>query len=181
VAFSSSLTSCRNLSQFWVVDSDCSINLTAFRDDFVKFTPPSAPSRMGGVGVDVKGIGSVRIHVRLASGHLIHRTVYALYTPDLSSRSAQRIGRLLSVNSMQTHSGCEFIFPTNSDTGQLLVPTCMGVLEPSGNGLYLLPHQPELPSNPSATSAHDPSPRVALTTQCDPVLWYRSRFGHLNM
>jgi hypothetical protein len=54
-AFSSSLTPCRNLSQFWVVDSACSINLTAFRDDFVKFTPPSAPSRVGGVGVDVQG------------------------------------------------------------------------------------------------------------------------------
>jgi hypothetical protein len=81
---------------------------------------------------------------------------------------------------MQTHSGCEFIFPSNSDTGLLLVPTRMGVLEPSGNGLYLLPHQPELPSSPSAASARDPSPRVALTAQCDPVLWHR-RFGHLNM
>jgi hypothetical protein len=98
VAFSSSLTLGRNLSQFWVVDSACSINLTAFRDDFVEFTPPSAPSRVGGVGVDVKGSGYVRISVRLASGQLIHRIVYALYTPDLSSRSAQRIGRLLSVS-----------------------------------------------------------------------------------
>jgi hypothetical protein len=43
VAFSSSLAPCRNLSQFWVVDSACSINLTAFRNDFVKFTPPPLP------------------------------------------------------------------------------------------------------------------------------------------
>jgi hypothetical protein len=81
VAFSSSLAPSRDLSQLWVVDSAYSINLTAFRDDFVQFTPPSAPSRVGGVGVDVKGSGSVRISVRLASGRLIHRTVYALYTP----------------------------------------------------------------------------------------------------
>jgi hypothetical protein len=98
VAFSSSLTSGRNLSQLWVVDSACSINLTAFKSDFVRFTYPSAPSRVGGVGVVVKGSGSVRISVRLASGRLIHRTIHALYTLDLSSRSAQRIGRLLSVS-----------------------------------------------------------------------------------
>jgi hypothetical protein len=55
VAFSSSLTPGRDLSQFWVVDSACLINLTTFRDDFIRFTPPSAPSRVGGVGVDVKG------------------------------------------------------------------------------------------------------------------------------
>jgi hypothetical protein len=39
VAFSSSLTPGRDLSRFWVVDSACSINLTAFRSDFVTFTP----------------------------------------------------------------------------------------------------------------------------------------------
>jgi hypothetical protein len=43
VAFSSSLTPGRDLSQFWVVDSACSINLTAFRGDFVTFTPPPLP------------------------------------------------------------------------------------------------------------------------------------------
>jgi hypothetical protein len=68
VAFSSSLAVGRNLSQFWVADSACSINLTAFRYDFVNFTPPSAPSRVGGVGVDVNGSGSVLISVGLASG-----------------------------------------------------------------------------------------------------------------
>jgi hypothetical protein len=40
VAFSSSLTPGRDLSQFWVVDSACSINLTAFRGDFVTSPPP---------------------------------------------------------------------------------------------------------------------------------------------
>jgi hypothetical protein len=64
VAFSSSLTPGRNLSQLWVVDSACSINLTAFKSDFVRLTPPSTPSRVGGVGVDVKGSGSERISVK---------------------------------------------------------------------------------------------------------------------
>jgi hypothetical protein len=68
VAFSSSFTPARNLSQLWVVDSACSINLTAFRGDFVLFTLPSAPFGVGGVGVDVKDSGFVRISVRLASG-----------------------------------------------------------------------------------------------------------------
>jgi hypothetical protein len=123
VAFSSSLTPGRDLSQFWVVDSACSINLSAFRGDFATFTPLSAPSRVGGVGVEVKGSGLVRISVRLASGQIIHRTVYALHTPDLSSRSAQRIGRLLSVSWMPSHSGCEFLFPNVSDACLLVVPT----------------------------------------------------------
>jgi hypothetical protein len=180
VAFSSSLTPGRNLSQLWVVDSACSINLTAFKSDFVRFTLPSAPSRVGGVGVDGKGSGSVRISVRLAFGRLIHRTIHALYTFVLSSRSAQRIGRLLSVTWMQTHSGCEFIFPSDSDIGLLLVPIGMGVLEPSGNGLYLLLHEPQLPPSPSATPVNDPSPSVALAAGCDHILWHR-RFGHLNM
>jgi hypothetical protein len=54
-----------------------------------------------------------------------------MYTPDLSSRFAQRIGRLLSVSWMQSHNGCEFIFPTDSDTDLLVVPTEIGVLEVS--------------------------------------------------
>jgi hypothetical protein len=56
----------------------------------------------------------------------------------------------------------------------------MGVLEPSGNGLYLLPHKPKLPSSPSAKIARDPCSCIALAAQCDHVLWHR-RFGHLNM
>jgi hypothetical protein len=132
---------------------------------------------VGGAGVNVKGSGPVRISVRLTSGHLIHRTVHAMYTPNMSSRSAQRIGRLLSVNWMQSHSGCDFLFPTDFDIGLLVVPTRMGVLELSGNGLYLLPHQPELPSSPSEEKAREPFSRVAFTSLCDPALWHR-RFGH---
>jgi hypothetical protein len=162
VAFSSSLTPARNLSHHWVVDSACSINLTAFKDDFVRFASHSAPSRVLGVGVDVKGSGSVRISVKLASGLLAHRTVHALYTLDLSSRPARRIGRLLSVSWMQTHSACESIFVSECDTGLLVVHTGMGVLEPSGNGLYLLPHQSKLPLGTSAMTMNDPSPSVAL-------------------
>jgi hypothetical protein len=161
IAFSSSLSPGRDLSQFWVIDSACSVNLTAFRGDFTTFAPPSAPSRVGGVGIDVKGSGSVRISVRLASGQLIHRMVHALHTPDMSSRSAQRIGRLLSAIWMQSDSGCAFIFPTDSDTGQLVVPTRMGVLEPPGNGLYLLPHNPELTPN-----APHKIPRAATVPVC---------------
>jgi hypothetical protein len=130
-------------------NSACSINMTVSRDYFDTFTPFFAPSRVYGVGVDVKGSGSVRISVRLAYGKMIHRTVHELYTLDMSSRSAQRICRLLSVSWMQSHSGCEFLFPTHSDIGLLVVPTGMCVLEPSSNGLYLLPHHPELPPSPS--------------------------------
>jgi hypothetical protein len=66
-AFSSFITHGRDLSQHWVIDSACSINLTACRSDFSMFTPPSTRSRVGGVGVDVKGSGSVRMSMRLAS------------------------------------------------------------------------------------------------------------------
>jgi hypothetical protein len=80
-----------------MIDSACSISLTAFRSDFVTFGLPSVPSRVGGVGVDVKSNGTVRITIPLAFGQSIHIIVLALYTHDMSSRSAQRIGRLLSV------------------------------------------------------------------------------------
>jgi hypothetical protein len=135
VAFSSSLAPGRDLSQFWVVDSACSINLTAFRHDFVTFDSPSTPSRVGGVGVDVKGSGTLRLSILLASSQFIHRTNHALYTLDLSSRSTQRIGHLLNVSWIQSNSGCEFISPPNSDTGVIVGPTGMGVLKPSGNAL----------------------------------------------
>jgi hypothetical protein len=103
-----------------------------------------------------------------------------MYTPDMSSRFAQRIDILLSVSWVQSHSGCEFIFPTDSDTSLLVVPTRMVVLDPSDNGLHLLPHNPELPPSPSQDTVRSHGPRVALTAQCDPVMWHR-RFGHLNM
>jgi hypothetical protein len=86
-------------------------------------TTPSDPSRVGGVGVDIKGSGSVRISVTLASGQLIHRAIHALYTSDMSSRFAQRIDKLLSVCWMQSHNGCEFVFPTDFDTGLFVVST----------------------------------------------------------
>jgi hypothetical protein len=66
VAFSSSIAPGHDLSQFWVADSACSINLSAFRCDFVTFDPPSTPSRIGGVGIDVHGSGTLRISIMLA-------------------------------------------------------------------------------------------------------------------
>jgi hypothetical protein len=54
----------------------------------------------------------------------------------------------------------------------------VGVLEPFGNGLYLGPHHLELPPSPSPDNARCHGSRVALSAQCDPVLWHR-RFGHL--
>jgi hypothetical protein len=114
-AFSSSLDPGRYLSQFCVIDSACSINLSAFRSDLVTFDPPSVPSRVGGVGVDNKGSGTVRIPIPLVFGQSIHNTVHAMYTRDMSSRSAERIGRLLSVSWMQTHNGCQFGFLTDCD------------------------------------------------------------------
>jgi hypothetical protein len=56
VAFSSSLTLGRNLSQFWVVDSACSINLTAFKSDFVRFTPPPLPRALEGLVLTPKAV-----------------------------------------------------------------------------------------------------------------------------
>jgi hypothetical protein len=90
VAFLSSLAPGRDLSQFWVVDSACSTNLTTFRSDFLTFDPPSASSRVGGVSVDVQGSGTIEILIPLVSGHIIDRTIYALYTLDHTSRFAQR-------------------------------------------------------------------------------------------
>jgi hypothetical protein len=53
----------------------------------------------------------------------IRCTIHASYTYDLTSRSSQQVGRLLSISWMQTHSGCEFPFPTQSNIGVLMVPT----------------------------------------------------------
>jgi hypothetical protein len=80
VALSSSIAPCRDLSHCWVVDSGCSINLTGFRSDFVTFDPPSTPSRVGGVRVDVKGSGTLRISIILASSQTIHR-IFMRCTP----------------------------------------------------------------------------------------------------
>jgi hypothetical protein len=141
-AFSSSLTYGRDLSQFWVVDSAYSINFTAFRNDSVSFNPPSGTSRVGGVGVDIRGSNKVKIAIPIVYGMFTYRIVHALYTPSLSSRSVQHIGRKLNVNDMQSNSGCEIIFPTDPNVVMLLVPTRLGLLQPSGNGLYFLRHTP---------------------------------------
>jgi hypothetical protein len=123
VAFASSASYVAHMSDYWVVDSACSVNLTAFRSDFSEFHPSSRRSTVGGVGVTVQGSGTVRISICLVSGRTVFRRVHAFYTPDLSSGSAQHISRLLSVSWMQKHSGCEFSFPTNTNSGMLLVTT----------------------------------------------------------
>jgi hypothetical protein len=88
VAFSPSFTPGRDLSQLWVVDSACSIKLTAFLGEFVTFERPSGSSRVGGVGFDIVGSGTVQIVILLALRQIIRRTQYALYTPNLPSRWA---------------------------------------------------------------------------------------------
>jgi hypothetical protein len=70
VAFSSSLTLGRDRSNFWVVDSACSIDLTECRDNFVTFEPPSGSTRIGGVGENVKGSGTIRLAVPLVSDEM---------------------------------------------------------------------------------------------------------------
>jgi hypothetical protein len=77
----------------------------------------------------------------LVSCKSTRRTFHALCTFDMSSRSAQRIGRFLSVSWIHTHSGCEFVFPNDFDTILFMVPAGKGVIKPSGNGLYMLPHE----------------------------------------
>jgi hypothetical protein len=148
----------------WVVHSACSINLNAFRSDFVIFDPPSGTSRVGGVSVDVLGSGNVEIAIPLVSGQIRRRKVHALYTHDLSARFAQRIGRPLSVSWMQSHSGCEFLLPTDTYVGLLLAPKGMGVLKPSGNGLYLLQHSTATGGLPSIDRKPVIDSEVALTT-----------------
>jgi hypothetical protein len=92
--------------------------------NFRSSTPPLGSSRVGGVNVDAKGIGTVEILTPIVSSHIIRRTVHALYTLDLTSRSAQHIGRLLISGSwLQTHSGCEFLFLADIVVGLLMVPT----------------------------------------------------------
>jgi hypothetical protein len=169
------------MSEYWVVDSACSVNLTAFWSDFAEFHPSSRRSTVGGVGVTLQGgSGTVRIPICLVSGHTVFRRVHALYTPDLSSWSAQHISRLLSVSWMQKHSSCEFSFPTNSDSGMLLVTTGMGMLIPFGNGLYLLPRSHDRAGVPSRQIDSLRQIHVALAAECDAALWH-SRMGHLNI
>jgi hypothetical protein len=180
VAFSSSLTRGRDLSNFWVVDSAYSINLTACRDNFITFEPPSGSTRIGGVGVSVHGSNTIRLAIPLVAGQIIHRTIHALLTPDFSSRSAQRIGLLLNVSWMQSHCGCEFLIPPASDVGLLVVLTRMGVLKPSGNELYLLSHTTSSKGAPPLDTSYVIDSSAALNAHIEPKLWHR-RCGHLNI
>jgi hypothetical protein len=75
---------------------------------------------------------------------------------------------MLSVSWMQKHSGCEFSFPTNSDSGMLLVTTCMGMLVPSENGLYLLPMTHDSAGLPSHKVDSRSGRPVGLAVECDP-------------
>jgi hypothetical protein len=56
----------------------------------------------------------------------------------------------------------------------------MGVLEPSGNGLYFLQHSTTTGRLASVDILALLDSEVALIAQCDSLLWQR-RFGHLNM
>jgi hypothetical protein len=180
VAFTSSASSIADMSYYWVVDSACSVNLNAFRSDFSEFHPSSRRNTVGGVGVTVQGSGTVRIPICLVSGQTAFRRVHALYILDLSSRSAQHISRLLSVSLMQKHSGCELSFPTNTDSGMLLVTTGIGMLIPSGNGLHLLPRSHDCAGLPSRHVDSLRQKSVAPAAKCDAALWH-SRLGHVNM
>jgi hypothetical protein len=106
------------MSQVWVVDSACSVNLTAFRREFTTFASSSDSSRVGGVGVDVMGRGIFYLATPLCSAQ-----VYVALCMPFRPGSALRIGRLFSVSWMQSHIGREFIFPTAFSVGLLVVPT----------------------------------------------------------
>jgi hypothetical protein len=82
---------------------------------------------------------------------------------------------------MQKHSRCEFSFPTDTDSGMLLVTTRMGMLIPPGNILYrLLPRSHDSAGLLSRLVDSNGEKSVALSAECDLALWH-SRLGHLNM
>jgi hypothetical protein len=68
---------------------------------------------------------------------------------------------------MQSHSGCEFLFPIDTYVGLLPVPAGMGVLKPPGNGLYLLQDSTTSGRLPSIATQPLVDSDVALTAQCD--------------
>jgi hypothetical protein len=111
------LPSPTDILQFWAVDSGCSSHLTAFRHGFVSLGPTSGSTHVGGVAVNVMGIGQIRLAIP------IHRTIHGLYSSELPSPSTQHIGRLLGVSWMQSHIGCDFLFPTNYNVGLVLGST----------------------------------------------------------
>jgi hypothetical protein len=81
---------------------------------------------------------------------------------------------------MQKHYGCDFSYPTYSDSGMLLVTTGMGMLIPLGNGLYLLLRSHDCAGLSSHNVDSLKLKSVALAVECDAALWH-SRMGHLNM
>jgi hypothetical protein len=111
------------MSQCWVVDSACSINLSVHHSNSITFTTASDPSTVGGVGVIIQGSGIVRLHIQLQSRAVITRIIHTMFTPDLITRSSHGIMRLLSVSCLQRHCGCEISFPNDTDIGLLNVPT----------------------------------------------------------
>jgi hypothetical protein len=86
-AFSSSLTPSRDTSKSWIVYSACSINLTAFRGDFVSFEQPWGSSRIGYVGVGVMGSGTIEIEIEIVYNMYRMRRFY----------TKSRMRRLLSL------------------------------------------------------------------------------------
>jgi hypothetical protein len=68
IAFSAYATPGRDLSQFWAVDSACSINLAAFRSKFVSFDPPSGTSRVGVWVLMCVGAATLRLPSHLYPG-----------------------------------------------------------------------------------------------------------------
>jgi hypothetical protein len=81
---------------------------------------------------------------------------------------------------MQSHCGCKFIFPTDSDVMLRVAPIRMGVLKPSRNGQYMLSQKPPQRGLLLVDSTATLDSSEALTSQCDLVLWHHL-FGHLNI
>jgi hypothetical protein len=77
---------------------------------------------------------------------------------------------------MQAHCGCEISIPKGLKFGTLIVPTCMGVLKLSGNGLYTLPLLPLARAHALARARAN----FALLIACDAKLLHKS-VGHLHM
>jgi hypothetical protein len=68
------------LSDYWDVDSACSINLSTHCDDFLSFTASNTNSEVGGVGVSIHDNGIARIRIPLQSGTIIiTRDLFALF------------------------------------------------------------------------------------------------------
>jgi hypothetical protein len=108
----------RDLCDFSVVNSAYSINLTVCRGDFVTFEPPSGTSRIGGVGIDVKNSDTIRLAIPFVFGHVIHRTIPALFTPDLF------IGLLNALDVSLVLVGCSHTTAAISFLYQTLTSAC---------------------------------------------------------